>query len=406
MIDASIKKMIEEEFYMDIDTIIVALNKINYNRNDDTANYILENFGSLLKNMSISNFLKFFNDISKRKDYLQRLVLKKFNIYMEDFINLINQCNKNQIKRIDYYITNLEDAEILFSGKFEQFYNNVDKNKLDFENIFAYNYRIKSKMRNEYMEVLNNAFQNGNLSPSVVYWYIRELISDGIDNKILHQYMGDLIQLTDSPIKTLTLLSNCKIDLTGMEKIINTKIDSVVKEMLGFNRPNLEVNKYMGQERKEIEETTKIFLQDVLKNENCNICDIKWKGEGSYNTVYSIGSKIIKVGNKPGVYKIPRNSKRFLKHLVRFFDERKCIEKMSSISIAELCDISQEVSKEELYQIYKDVRKDGMIWSDAKPENVGRLLRDNKVYFDGIDEVFYKNLGFQEDNEVEVLKKR
>lgn len=47
MIDASIKKMIEEEFYMDIDTIIVALNKINYNRNDDTANYILENFGSL-----------------------------------------------------------------------------------------------------------------------------------------------------------------------------------------------------------------------------------------------------------------------------------------------------------------------------------------------------------------------
>ena len=406
MIDASIKKMIEEEFYMDIDTIIVALNKINYNRNDDTANYILENFGSLLKNMSISNFLKFFNDISKRKDYLQRLVLKKFNIYMEDFINLINQCNKNQIKRIDYYITNLEDAEILFSGKFEQFYNNVDKNKLDFENIFAYNYRIKSKMRNEYMEVLNNAFQNGNLSPSVVYWYIRELISDGIDNKILHQYMGDLIQLTDSPIKTLTLLSNCKIDLTSMEKIINTKIDSVVKEMLGFNRPNLEVNKYMGQERKEIEETTKIFLQDVLKNENCNICDIKWKGEGSYNTVYSIGSKIIKVGNKPGVYKIPRNSKRFLKHLVRFVDKRKCIEKMSSISIAELCDISQEVSKEELYQVYKDVRKDGMIWSDAKPENVGRLLRDNKVYFDGIDEVFYKNLGFQEDNEVEVLKKR
>ncbi len=406
MIDASIKKMIEEEFYMDIDTIIVALNKINYNRNDDTANYILENFGSLLKIMSISNFLKFFNDLSKRKDYLQRLVLKKINIYMEDFINLINQCNKNQIKRIDYYITNLEDAEILFSGKFEQFYNNVDKNKLDFENIFAYNYRIKSKMRNEYMEVLNNAFQNGNLSPSVVYWYIRELISDGIDNKILHQYMGDLIQLTDSPIKTLTLLSNCKIDLTSMEKIINTKIDSVVKEMLGFNRLNLEVNKYMEQERKEIEETTKIFLQDVLKNENCNICDIKWKGEGSYNTVYSIGSKIIKVGNKPGVYKIPRNSKRFLKHLVRFFDERKCIEKMSSISIAELCDISQEVSKEELYQVYKDVRKDGMIWSDAKPENVGRLLRDNKVYFDGIDEVFYKNLGFQEDNEVEVLKKR
>ena len=207
MIDASIKKMIEEEFYTDIDTIIVALNKINYNRSDDTANYILENFGSLLKNMSISNFLKFFNDISKRKDYLQRLVLKKFNIYMEDFINLINQCNKNQIKRIDYYITNLEDAEILFSGKFEQFYNNVDKNKLDFENIFAYNYRIKSKMRNEYMEVLNNAFQNGNLYPSIVYWYIRELISDGKDNKILHQYMGDLIQLTDSPIKTLTLLS-------------------------------------------------------------------------------------------------------------------------------------------------------------------------------------------------------
>ena len=59
---------------------------------------------------------------------------------------------------------------------------------------------------------------------------------------------------------------------------------------------------------------------------------------------------------------------------------------MSFIEVSERCDMSQPPSKEQLYEIYKELREDGIIWTDAKASNVGKLLKPNKKYSKKIGE--------------------
>lgn len=44
-------------------------------------------------------------------------------------------------------------------------------------------------------------------------------------------------------------------------------------------------------------------------------------------------------------------------------------------------------TKEEVYEIYKELRDDGFIWTDAKASNIGRLRRQNKRYSNYIGEI-------------------
>ena len=35
----------------------------------------------------------------------------------------------------------------------------------------------------------------------------------------------------------------------------------------------------------------------------------------------------------------------------------------------------------EIYKLYKNIREIGLIWTDVKIDNVGRLIKDNKIYW-------------------------
>lgn len=129
---------------------------------------------------------------------------------------------------------------------------------------------------------------------------------------------------------------------------------------------------------------------------------------GSYSAVYEIGSKILKIGKAACTYKVPKNNKRFLQSLFRFqfpFTNQQDYEDDFRIEIMEKCDTKSNITDDELYELWEDIRRDGMIWTDISKSNVGRLLRDNKIYFNGIENVYKPNLGFEENNDVEVLKK-
>ena len=38
-----------------------------------------------------------------------------------------------------------------------------------------------------------------------------------------------------------------------------------------------------------------------------------------------------------------------------------------------------DITKEEIYKLYKNIREIGLIWTDVKIDNVGRLIKDNKI---------------------------
>ena len=98
------------------------------------------------------------------------------------------------------------------------------------------------------------------------------------------------------------------------------------------------------------------------------------------------------------------NNKRFLKPLYRseiLDNDKKSF--LFCIEITEYVDTSN-ITKDDVYMIYKELREKGLVWSDCKESNLGRLIKDNRVYFNDIDYVSKKATGYDCDNS-EVLKK-
>ena len=189
---------------------------------------------------------------------------------------------------------------------------------------------------------------------------------------------------------------------TNILNKINLKIDSnpdlVVYEMLNtcVNIDNIEEEKIIDY--------LKHLLNEVLKYEHKKYHDIKMLTPGAYSTVYQIGNKVLKIGSKRKTFKI-RNDKRLLQPLLReeinsIINKAKvlfCIELEQAVD-------TKNINKEDVYLVYKDLRDRNIYWIDARENNVGRLIKDNKPYYWGISKVSKNALGFLNDND-EVLKK-
>ena len=52
-----------------------------------------------------------------------------------------------------------------------------------------------------------------------------------------------------------------------------------------------------------------------------------------------------------------------------------------TVEVIEKVDTNISITDDELYEIYKQFRLMGLIWLDAKVENVGRLLKDNTIHY-------------------------
>ena len=76
---------------------------------------------------------------------------------------------------------------------------------------------------------------------------------------------------------------------------------------------------------------------------------------------------------------------------------------MFCLEISEAVDMSN-ITNKDVYEVYKDLRDDGIIWADAKISNVGRLIFDNKIHFDGIDYVDKVGTGYLTDADYSLKK--
>ena len=53
-------------------------------------------------------------------------------------------------------------------------------------------------------------------------------------------------------------------------------------------------------------------------------------------------------------------------------------EQLISIDVTDLVD-TKNVSYENLYQIFKEIREMGFVWLDCRLNNIGRLMKDTKI---------------------------
>lgn len=125
--------------------------------------------------------------------------------------------------------------------------------------------------------------------------------------------------------------------------------------------------------------------KDLIKN-------IEEYGQGSFSKVYRVGNYVLKTGIERLKDTIP-NHRRILQPIIKtkiLNDEtgnRGTNRFAYIIEVQNLVEKDWYVGMKEfeiediLYEVYKDIRKDDLVWTDIKPENIGRLLRTNTSNF-------------------------
>ena len=238
----------------------------------------------------------------------------------------------------------------------------------------------------------NNLLLEDNILLSILLFNYKDVTINNIDTIINHS-----IKLLDLKfILNQYGFSKDKIDMVNQIIINNKKLvsEEILSSAVGMRDLKDDI----------IKDTVSIITEELMHNENINYEDINILSKsGAYSIVYKIGDKVLKIGKKREVFtKI--NNKRFLQPLYR--DEildKDDKDFLFCIEITEFVD-TKNITKEDVYFIYKELRDCGLVWTDCKEDNLGRLLKDNKVYFKGIDKVDKNATGYINDN-IEILKK-
>lgn len=138
-------------------------------------------------------------------------------------------------------------------------------------------------------------------------------------------------------------------------------------------------------------------LVEACGGENSEILS---HGEGLHSLTYDINGKHLKIEIGINNFQIQKNHRRFLQPYIRKQKKDICME------VYETHDNNHdEITDEELLEVFKELYNDGLFWADAKQENLVRLVKDNKPpdYIKQRDDTIY---GFKEHtNNLDVLKK-
>ena len=187
------------------------------------------------------------------------------------------------------------------------------------------------------------------------------------------------------------------------KKNIKTLIKSMYMRVVITHSYYHDLSYIQGKEFQDILEIIYLIIEDVCKNEDVDISSVENTGTGSYSSVLLIGSKVVKIGLSRITPSFPNNPYVNAMLLRKEFP----INKSESIfvEVNEKVDSKDSISDEELYQLYKKLRDIHLFWLDVAKRNVGRLLKDNKVYWRFPLPLTEEVLGLQSFRGNETLKK-
>lgn len=277
-----------------------------------------------------------------------------------------------------------DDMYIMFE------YDNFDKDIFKYLFIFLESNKIinETDLNNLLEYIINNKVKYIN------YEFVEYLLNSKYKNIVINNfetildncyYLLDLKEI----IKDKTLLER-------YNNYINKKPDNVIYEILikGFNLDLKEIK------NEKIYDTIKQIIDELLNYEKLNYSDINFIGYGAYSFVVSIGSKVLKLGQKREVFKMD-NNRRFLKPILRTeINKINSEEVLGCVEITEKAS-TKNITKNDIYVVYKELRDKGYIWADCRKDNVGRLLKDNKIYFNDLNPTL-SAINYNTNNEEEL----
>lgn len=277
---------------------------------------------------------------------------------MKSFKKFIKEININN-DNINIYFDEL--VNYLNSCFCMETINYIEKNNIDKTNLI--NYIKNNKCKIKYQEV--------------ILYYLIEDKYDEIYNK--YYFLFDKLNLNIEIINKIHILAE---DIYETLRRINLTLDELLEDNYFY------FLYYM--------------VSELCNYEKVNLFDIKFLGFGSTSSIFQIGNKIFKIGSERVTFNV-ENNKRFLKPLYRDY---VCDDKDNFVFCVEITEAvsTKDINEQDVYNLYKELRDNGFIWIDYSKDNIGRLVRDNKIYFRNINHVSKNSTNYLTENE-EILKK-
>lgn len=339
---------------------------------DDLKKYINSKLSNpIFKNRNINFFVNHFDQILP---YINQSNLDIILLHFNEFIKN-KDFKTNFIKGLDNYPYKEEIGLLL--------YNIWVSSK---ENIDNYNKFIDKELFEElikldvdsitYIDILNRADENNQKI------FLNELIKNkkniyygaieykGNNKQII---FDNIIEYLEGSQNLYNLLNFVKEDAYATQKV-KDYIDT--HEEQAINSIFTETDNLVKISDPTIREVITLVVKDVIKNENVKLSDITYNG-GSFSRILLIGDKVVKLGSR-STKQFPNNP-YIVAPLLR--KELEANNEKCFIEVTERVDTNEKVSNEELYQLFKNIRDLGLVWTDVKPTNVGRLNKENIIHW-------------------------
>lgn len=320
-------------------------------------------FSDLIKE-NIEDLIK----ISLKKETLNMLIgYGLYNLVMDNFTIVLE--SENSIYGIHEMIGSIHDEELFFK------YGN--------EMINALSKQVNGKHLDTalYKKLIDIMFCFIEKEKSFNYVENEDkllIILDSIKNSCGYEnsnYMSE---------DALNLIFSLSRKSTAIEKYVEENIDMITCIFLKTPKELLEVSDSYPKKVNMLNYYSTL-IKDILKEEKVSLKDV-YCSCGSFSEVLIIGNKVLKVGSKFTKH-IPYD-KRFLMPLIRTDAYHGMpykdgyFEKGTMLEVYERVDTSN-ISDDDCYEIFMELLKKGILWADAKPDNLGRLLEPNSVYLSG-----------------------
>lgn len=278
---------------------------------------------------------------------------------------------------------------ILTNFTLEELKNEKDSffNNKSFEELIKENYEYIMESTLEYKGMI------------LKYLYKNNDLVDFLDSKIefnmdiLNYYELQMIIYENENILKILALNPNILDNVDYRKVVvlykckellPKNLYEKVNEILSSNKKDFVkyvlMNKLNNEEYDENDLETLIIvlsylLEELLSDEKVDIMNTEVLSGGSFSEVLQIGSKVLKVGLSRNTYDIPYD-KHILLPIIRI-DLSKISKIKCVVEVQDRVEVLDSVSKEELYNLYKEIRKNNIIATDIREGNVGRLIKDN-----------------------------
>lgn len=318
--------------------------KIIVNHFDEILPYIvMSNIDILLLNANLligqPNFKKKFIDGLKKYPYIDGVDQLFYNIWV---------CLNDKPNRFDDFI----DEDIL------KIISTMDLSRMFYLDMLN---RLNEDNQKKFLEIL---VKNKCDIPYLAIEY------KGNNKQIIYDNLTLFIENAQNLYALMNFVKDNPAALSQVKSYIDNNEEKAINSIF------CETDHLVKIKEPTLKEIIKLIILDVMKNENVKFSDITYNG-GGFSRILLIGDKVIKLGDR--VTKSFPNNPYIVAPLLRqefAINNEKCFAE-----VTERVDTSIKPSKEELYQLYKNLRNLGLKWTDIKEANVGRLKKRNIIHW-------------------------